>query len=60
MREAKRQYWIALLARCSGNVSQAAREAKVRRQAVYVILKRYEIQRKAVLIRQGRWAEFGL
>lgn len=60
MREAKRQYWQALLARCGGNVSQAAREAKVHRQAVYVMIKRYEIQREAVLRRQGRWAEFGL
>lgn len=60
MREAKRQYWMALLARCNGNVSMAAREAKVKRQALHVMIKRYEIQRETVLRRQGRWAEFGL
>jgi DNA-binding NtrC family response regulator len=60
MREAKRQYWKALIDRCGGNVSLAAREAKVERKSVYAIIKRYEIQRQAVLIRQGCWKEFGL
>jgi DNA-binding NtrC family response regulator len=60
MREAKRQYWKALIEKCGGNVSQAAREAKVERKSVYAMIKRYEIQRRAVLIRQGCWKEFGL
>lgn len=60
MREAKRQYWKALLERCGGNVAQAAREAKVERKSVYAMIKRYEIQRAAVLIRQGCWSEHGL
>jgi DNA-binding NtrC family response regulator len=60
MREARRRYWEALIEKCGGNVTKAAREAKVNRQVVYTVIKQYEIQRRTVLIRQGRWQEHGL
>jgi DNA-binding NtrC family response regulator len=55
IKEARRQYWTALIERCNGNVSQAAREARVERKSVYAMIRRYEIQRKIVIVRQGCW-----
>lgn len=58
MRQSAREYLAHVLTACDGNVSRAARVAKINRTYFYKLLARYGVQLKTR--KRGRWEEFGL
>jgi len=58
MRQSAREYLAHVLTACDGNVSRAARVAKINRTYFYKLLARHGVQIKPR--KRGRWEEFGL
>jgi DNA-binding NtrC family response regulator len=55
VRQFKRNYWILLLARHGQNITQAAREAGMRRTSVYPILHDLGLPVRAP--KRGKWGD---